>query len=948
MRRSISKYRFLLFSSLFILLGTSVTNAQTNQWRLIWDQNPEDDISHYRIFRGNSTNPTTPLEMINYPDTVFTDSDLTPDTRYYYRITAVDTEELESDYSDNVSAAIPGLTDILNQTFNQGQSVQIHLDNYVHDPDHSDAQISWTFSGNVHLNVSINADRIATISVINPAWYGSESITFTAMDPDSFFNQDEAIFTVNALPQVDEIADQTINSGESFAQFDLDTLVHDPDNSDAQLIWSYPANLELLVQIDAENIVTITVPNPNWKSSEAIIFTATDPHGATASNTAVFSINRAPQITGIPDQTTDINQPFDAINIDDFISDPDNVDGEIVWSFSGNQELQISDTNRVVYIHKPATDWTGEESVVFIAMDPHGLFDKDTVVFYTNAFPRISESESDTDIPSQLKQEGQPFDSFNLDGFVTDQNHADSLLSWTTSGQQDLGIEINEQHIVSVSIPDSNWFGKETVLFTVSDPDGASDSSTTHFEINAAPRIISQPSTIIEARTLFTYVLTVRDPDSTEAPQFEWAAHPQFLALETQTGIISGTPVVADTGLHNISIQVNDSRGGQAIQDFILDVQFHPNAPEFAVIEGQSIVEGETFTPISLNEFVINLEAQDSVFWQASGQKEVMVNIDEHGLAIISMPDSNWFGTEEITFRVDNPYNQFAQQTVTFHVEGVNDAPQILGILGQTIYQYDHFEPIELNTLVHDVDNEVESLTWRLSVTNSLEIDRSAENRISIVPKSEDWYGTEKVVFTVSDPFGLSDQKEAVFEIRKTIFGGFDFNFVGSGTAIELKWQTELNTRGQILFGTTTPDQLSEQETDRTKKHSIIVSGLASQTEYQFRALCMDSSGYEHISGIHTFTTELAGEINVFPIPYRAGEYPDNDMIQFANLPLGATLIIFNLLGEAVFKKEDLQDFFRWDVKNNQQKDIQSGLYIYLLKDDNNKKIESGKIVIIR
>ncbi len=83
-----------------------------------------------------------------------------------------------------------------NQTIAEGGSfATILLDNYVSDADHSDADMSWTFSGNIELGVSI-VDRVATITIPDVYWNGSETITFRATDPGSLWGEDSATFKV--------------------------------------------------------------------------------------------------------------------------------------------------------------------------------------------------------------------------------------------------------------------------------------------------------------------------------------------------------------------------------------------------------------------------------------------------------------------------------------------------------------------------------------------------------------------------------------------------------------------------------------------------------------------------------------------------------------------------------------------------------------------------------
>lgn len=90
----------------------------------------------------------------------------------------------------------PIVSDIPDQTIVEGESfVSIDLDNYVSDVDDADEVLIWSYSGYIDLIVTI-IDRIATISIPNAHWTGSESITFRATDPGELWGEDPATFTV--------------------------------------------------------------------------------------------------------------------------------------------------------------------------------------------------------------------------------------------------------------------------------------------------------------------------------------------------------------------------------------------------------------------------------------------------------------------------------------------------------------------------------------------------------------------------------------------------------------------------------------------------------------------------------------------------------------------------------------------------------------------------------
>jgi len=229
------------------------------------------------------------------------------------------------------------------------------------------------------LTVDITA-RVATITIPGTDWNGAETITFTATDPDLLFDSDPAVFTVNAVndaPVVVDIPDQTIDEGAAFTTINLDDYVSDADNSDAEMTWTYSGNSELTVDITAR-VATITIPGTDWNGAETITFTASDPGLLSDSDPAVFTVNAvndAPVVADIPDQTIDEGSAFTTINLDDYVSDIDNSDAEMTWTYSGNSELTVDITARVATITIPGTDWNGAETITFTATDPGLLFD---------------------------------------------------------------------------------------------------------------------------------------------------------------------------------------------------------------------------------------------------------------------------------------------------------------------------------------------------------------------------------------------------------------------------------------------------------------------------------------------------------------------------------------------------------------------------------------------
>ncbi|MFQ6615862.1 MAG: FG-GAP-like repeat-containing protein, partial [Fidelibacterota bacterium] len=85
-----------------------VAEAGDRQVTLTWNRNDEDDADKYRIYGGTTPAPTTPVDSTLSPgDTTKTITGLANGTTYYYHITAVDTANNESNFSNEVNVT-PG------------------------------------------------------------------------------------------------------------------------------------------------------------------------------------------------------------------------------------------------------------------------------------------------------------------------------------------------------------------------------------------------------------------------------------------------------------------------------------------------------------------------------------------------------------------------------------------------------------------------------------------------------------------------------------------------------------------------------------------------------------------------------------------------------------------------------------------------------------------------
>jgi hypothetical protein len=92
------------------------------------------------------------------------------------------------------------------------------------------------------------------------------------------------------------------------------------------------------------------------------------------------------------------------------------------------------------------------------------------------------------------------------------------------------------------------------------------------------------------------------------------------------------------------------------------------NAPLVSDIPDQTIEEGESFTAISLDDFVMDVDDPDSaISWSYGGSFELIVDITDR-VATIIIPDEDWNGEEVITFNATDPLGAGDEDSATFTV----------------------------------------------------------------------------------------------------------------------------------------------------------------------------------------------------------------------------------------------------------------------------------------
>ncbi|MEZ5357585.1 MAG: tandem-95 repeat protein [Candidatus Zixiibacteriota bacterium] len=617
----------------------------------------------------------------------------------------------------------PVVSDIPDQTIAEGATfTTINLDDYVSDVDNTDAEMTWTYSGNTELTVSIDGSRVATITIPNADWNGAETITFRATDPGLLFAEDAATFTVTAVndaPVVSDIPDQLIDEGATFTMFDLDDYVTDIDNTDAEMTWTYTGNTELTVSIDVDNIVTIGIPSADWNGAETITFRATDPGTLFAEDAATFTVNAvndAPVVSDIPDQTVAEGDSFTTINLDDFVTDVDNTDAEMTWTYTGNTELTVDITANVATITIPDANWNGAETITFRATDPGTLFAEDAATFTVTG---VGDAPVVSDIPDQTIDEGATFTTINLDDFVSDVDNTDAEMTWTYSGNTELTVAIDGSRIATITIPNADWNGAETITFRATDPGllFAEDAATfTVNAVNDAPVLDPIGAQVVAEGGTLNLPISASDIDGT-IPTLTTSTPLPTNATFTDNGDGTGTfvfsPDFTQEGAHEVRFYADD---GVEIDSEIVTIMVTTTnqAPILDPIGAQTVAEG-----VNLN-FTVTASDPDGTTPTLSAENmpanaSFIDNGDGTGTFDFT-PDFTQANAYDVTFSADDGITHTSEVVTITVTESGNQAPILDPIGAQAV-----MENANLNFTItaSDPDGTTPTLSAEFMPTNA-------------------------------------------------------------------------------------------------------------------------------------------------------------------------------------------------------------------------------------
>lgn len=759
------------------------------------------------------------------------------------------------------------------------QFVAIDLDKLVKDEDHSDKDITWeaeleTTKSNpqdTELSVSINSKRQAVISIPDENYFGAAKLKLTASDPDGDelkLSADFEVSSVNDLPQFMKISDQAISEGGTFEPINLADFISDIDHPSDKMKFSAKGNKKLNVKIDG-NIASVTTPDEEFSGNpETITFEAKDPEGGKATIPVKFtvtSINDAPVLKKIANQTIKEGGKFAAINLDEIVSDKDHKFNNLKWSFPGKANLKVVAKGKKATIKLPHENWYGEETITAKVTDPEGASAETSFTLKVESVNDLPELKK---IKGQKIKEGEAFKVIDLDPLVSDEDHKKENLVWTADvdvksnaakGKPTVSIDANRK--ATITVPNKNWNGAADITFTVTDADGGKATQKASFEVksvNDKPVLKNLPKLTINEGESFEEINLdnlVEDLDHNKG-ELKWdvkgGKELKFnINQKTRMATISIPSKEWEGKPETFTITVTDPEGGKASEKVTATVKAVNDAPVLSTLKAIKVKEGDKLEDIDLKSLVKDVDNKfNELKWSFTGAKSIKTKLSGSKLKLTT-PGKEWNGAEQITVTVTDPAGAKASQVLDVSVASINDLPVVSKIKDIKAKEGDQLTDLDLNSLVSDIDHKDSELTWDFNVKHKgpqakgdLKIE-VAQGKAKLVTPNSNWYGAATVSYTVKDPAGGKAS------------GSFNVDVKSVNDKPVLKTPANQTIKeGESFASFNLDDLIDDVETSDSKIKWSVKGGkdIQLQINNKKRTVSMKTPGKEYAGNPETFT----------------------------------------------------------------------------------------------
>ncbi|HHK8498946.1 TPA: tandem-95 repeat protein [Vibrio parahaemolyticus] len=557
----------------------------------------------------------------------------------------------------------------------------------------SDSALNFSVSGNSNVLVSIE-NGIATISP-TADWNGSETLTFTATDPNGESVSQTVDFTVASVADI--VADKAT------VVEDTPTIINVLGNDTFE-------STDKVVSLDAENgpkngtvivnndgTVTYT-PDDNYVGKDTFTYVVTS--GGVSESTTV-EVNVTP-VNDAPVAKDDIatTQEDTAVTIDVLPNDTD-VDGDTL-SIQSASVPSDQGTVEIVdgkLVFTPAENFNGHAEITYTVTDGQ-LTDEAKVTVTVN--PVNDAPTIKVDAVESITEDGVDTDTVVATLTVRDTDTPEDQLTVSLENNSNgyfvlVGNEVKLTQVGVDAVNNDELNLKDlTISASVSDgvnPTASDSDSLVVNRVNDAPTVENAIADQVLSEDFDTYTIDLNEvfKDSDSSLEFSVSGNDN-IQISIVNGVATITPTADWNGSETLTFTATDPSGESVSQtvDFTVAPVVDIKADSTNVVEDTptiiNVLGNDTFEG---KDKVVSLDAEN-------GPKNGTVTVNNDG-TVTYTPDDNYVGKDTFTYVVTSG-GVSESTTVTVNVTPVNDKPES--------EDFTHVADDQLTHVVFDTDTK--------------------------------------------------------------------------------------------------------------------------------------------------------------------------------------------------------------------------------------------------
>jgi type IX secretion system substrate protein/Big-like domain-containing protein len=533
-------------------------------------------------------------------------------------------------------------------SFNEDESLEVDFTPYLYDIDGDELVLSVSESVNIYAD--IEGFNVTFTALEN--WNGEEVLFFTVDDQQSRETAMGSVIIyvtpVNDAPEIDLPESHQFDE-DSESIVDYTQYITDVDTAD-ELTLSAADNENIEIGINGF-IVTYTALE-NWNGTETVVFTIDDNQSRAIDQdtitVTVNYVNDAPVVNmQLVDFSFDEDTVDNSIELNNVFADVDLVYGDsLVYSYSGNSYIAVEILNGLVTL-TPFENWFGSENITFTATDTDDESVSDEVSVTVNNVngPPIF------NLPVIITFNEDETLTLDFSFYLSDEDNDELLL--TAENSENVFASVDSFSVTFSST--ENWFGSETVTFTVDDQQSrvvTSDDVMIIVEpVNDPPEIeLMESFSFDEDENLIVdFEEFVSDVDDVDLV-LSWHGNTN-IAIEKSDYLVTFCAVENWNGLEVITFTIDDQQS-RAVASGEVNVIVHPvnDVPEIDLPDYLSFEEGTSLT-VPFGQYIY--DADGDYLNLANGVTEnIFVEILD--LQVTFSAEAGWTGSEYVFFYVND------------------------------------------------------------------------------------------------------------------------------------------------------------------------------------------------------------------------------------------------------------------------------------------------------